>query len=68
MNGLRCGGLVREQPEGLEIGELLLALRACVHVKLEGDSFREADVPVEERGERLASVLAIHSGRSQSLS
>jgi hypothetical protein len=52
----------------LKIRELLSALRARDHVLLQRDSLSETEVPVEEHGERLASVLTIHDeGHPQSL-
>src|SRR5262249_11733322 len=52
----------------LKIREPLTALRARDHVLLQRDSLSEPEVPVEEHGERLASVLTIHDeGHPRSL-
>ena len=61
-------GLLLHRFGDLKIRELLSALRARVHVQLQRDSLSEAEIPVEEHGERLASVLTIHDeGHPRSL-
>ena len=59
MDMARCRPL-RHVLEHLKIRKPLPALPARVHVKLQRDTLRERDVPFEEHGERLASVLTIH--------
>jgi hypothetical protein len=55
----RCRPL-RHVSEQLKIRKPLPALPTRVHVKLQRDTLRERDVPLEEHGERLASILTIH--------
>jgi hypothetical protein len=44
----------------LEILELLPAVRALPQMGFQQDPVRQANVPVEKRGETLVSILAIH--------
>jgi len=53
--------LVDDEADRLKIGQLFPAVCTRAHVELERDPFRESDVPVEERGKRLASFLTIHA-------
>src|SRR5215813_8196658 len=53
-------GFLLQRSGDLKIRELLSTLRARVHVLLQRDSLSEAEISVEEHGERLASVLTIH--------
>jgi hypothetical protein len=46
--------------DDLKIRQLLPALAARVHVQLQRDTLGEAEAPVEEHGERFASVLTVH--------
>jgi hypothetical protein len=56
-NRASCALLLRE------ILELLPALGARPQMGFQRDTLRQADVPVEERGEILVSFLAVHGRR-----